>query len=64
MMRITGRTYAAKEMLKAAGFEYESKEKAWYGSKENMKELDRITTATYSRANQKLRQGLTIETIK
>jgi len=61
MIRITGKTYQAKEMLKKAGFEFEAKEKAWYGDEGAMAELDRITTATYSRTNQKLRQGLTIE---
>ena len=62
MVKITGNTYPAMVMLKKAGFEYDKGVKAWYGDEEALNELKRTSTATYSRANQKLMEGLKIET--
>jgi hypothetical protein len=58
MYKVTGNTYQAKEVLKKAGFTYDNK--AWYGDEAAKTELDRITTASYSRANQKAIAGCQI----
>jgi hypothetical protein len=63
MIKITGKTYQAKEVLKQAGFEWVPQFKAFFGTEEAKKELDRITTASYSRANQKAISGIVYETL-
>jgi hypothetical protein len=63
MIKITGNTYPAQNMLKQAGFSWDKKQKAYFGTKDNLTELNRISTATYSRANQKLKGSLTITEI-
>ncbi len=62
MIKITGNTYAAKELLKSAGFVY--RDKSWYGSNDDKAELDRVSTASYSRTNQRLVSGLKFEVIE
>jgi hypothetical protein len=64
MIKVTGNTYQAKDVLKKAGFEYVPQFKAWFGNEEANNELKRITTATYSRANQKATMGLKYETVE
>lgn len=64
MFKVTGNTYSAKSILNNSGFSYEGKEKAWYGNQENLDELKRVSTASYSRANQKLVSALKIEEVK
>lgn len=61
MFRITGSTYPAKNALKNAGFQFDATTKEWYGDEAAMTELKRISTASYSRANQKACAGLKIE---
>ena len=55
---VTGKTYQAKQVLKDAGFEFDTESKAWYGDDTAKTELDRITRASYSRANLKACAGL------
>ena len=63
MYEISGTTYNAKELLKNAGFVYDKKSKKWHGDQTAMIELQRVSTATYSRANQKLVAGLKIKEV-
>jgi hypothetical protein len=58
--KVTGKTYPARNVLKDAGFEFDGKSKAWHGGEAELKELQRITTATYSRANQNAVDGIEI----
>ena len=58
--KVSGRTYPARNVLKDAGFTYESARKEWFGNEESLQELKRITTASYSRANQKAISGIEI----
>lgn len=64
MIKVTGNTYPAKNLLKETGFEWVPQFKAWFGNEEAKKELDRICTATYSRKNQKLYLNLKFETVE
>lgn len=63
MIKVTGNTYAAKNILKDAGFKFDSANKSWNGDELAKVELDRISTASYSRANQKLVSGLKFEEV-
>jgi hypothetical protein len=54
MIKVTGNTYPAQNLLKKCGFIWDSKQKAYFGDSAAKDELDRISTATASRANQKL----------
>lgn len=60
--KVTGDTYKAKQILKDAGFTWNAENKEWTGNQEAKDELTRITTASYSRANQKACSGIKIET--
>ena len=59
-IKITGNTFAAKTVLRTAGFEFDAVNKCWIGNTEELTELKRITTATYSRSNQKAISGIVI----
>lgn len=61
MKKVTGNTYPAKSILNQAGFTWDGGSKAWFGSEEALEELKRISTPTYSRANNKAFAGLKIE---
>jgi len=61
--KITGNTYPARTWLKDCGFVFDKETKTWLGSDEAKSELERTSTASYSRANAKLIAGLTIESI-
>jgi len=63
MIKITGNTYPAQEMLKKAGFAWDRNAKAYFGSDGALTELKRTSTPTYSRKNEKLVAGLKFETI-
>ncbi len=60
-IKVTGNTYPAKELLKDAGFAYSTTDKAWYGDDVAKTELDRMSTASYSRKNQNLIASLKFE---
>jgi hypothetical protein len=62
-LMVTGNTYRAKQVLKDAGFSFDADSKAWYGDDTAKAELDRITRASYSRANLKACEGLEFTTI-
>jgi hypothetical protein len=55
---VTGNTYRAKQVLRDAGFWFDPESKAWYGDDTAKAELDRITRASYSRANLNASKGL------
>lgn len=55
---VIGKTFPARQVLRDAGFEFDTLSKAWYGDDAAKAELDRITTASYSRANLKACEGL------
>jgi len=57
---ITGNTYPAAKLLRDCGFAFDKTTKAWTGDAAAKAELDRVSTATYSRANQRLVSGLRI----
>jgi hypothetical protein len=61
--KITGNTYSARAWLKDCGFVFDKETKAWLGNDEAKAELERTSTASYSRANAKLLAGLTVESI-
>jgi hypothetical protein len=63
MVKITGKTYQAREWIKSCGFAWNSEEKAYFGNAEAKTELERTSTATYSRANGKLLAALTVEDV-
>ncbi len=63
MIKVTGNTYPARKILKDSDFEWVPQYKAWFGTEENKKELDRITRPSYSRTNQKAATGLQFETV-
>lgn len=63
MITVKGNTYPARNMLKDAGFYYEAALKEWHGDKNNLDELKRISTPSYSRANAKVLSGLTIQEV-
>ena len=50
--KVTGNSYKAKQVLKDAGFKWDTKGKAWIGTEKEVAEFERITHPTYSRANQ------------
>jgi hypothetical protein len=56
----TGNTYAAKGVLKDAGFKYNGATKEWTGDDAAKEEFDRISSSSYSRANSKATNGVTI----
>ncbi len=60
-IKVTGNTYQAKTILRDAGFSYDPTHKEWYGAEDNLAELRRISTPTYSRANAKAFAALKIE---
>jgi hypothetical protein len=63
MIKVTGNTYQAKSILKDCGFTYDAENKCWNGNDEALVELKRVSTASYSRANQKLVAGLKFEEV-
>ena len=63
LIKVTGNTYPARNILKDSGFTWDKDAKAYYGDENNKAELDRISTASYSRANQKLVIALKFEEI-
>jgi|LSQX01.3.fsa_nt_gb hypothetical protein len=63
MIKVTGNTYQAKEILKQAGFKWDQQQKAFLGDNIAKTELDRISTPTYSRKNQNLVLGLKFEEV-
>ena len=64
MIKVTGNTYPAKDVLKKAGFEFVPQYKAWFGTEEANNELKRITTPSYSRANQKVTMNLNLTIVE
>src|SRR5690606_12521204 len=64
LVKVTGDTYPARYILREAGFQWNKYEKAYFGDKSAKAELDRISTASYSRANQKLVAALKFEEIE
>ena len=63
LIKVTGNTYPARHILKEAGFAWDKDVKAYFGDESAKAELDRISTASYSRANQKLVATLKFEEI-
>lgn len=61
--KITGKTYSARAWLKDCGFAWDKDQEAWLGDDAARGELERTSTASYSRANAKLLSSLTIEAI-
>jgi hypothetical protein len=61
--KITGKTYHARSWLKDCGFVFDKTEQAWFGDDAAKVELERTSTASYSRANAKLLSGLTVESV-
>lgn len=59
--RAEGNTFKAKDVLKSAGFKWDPDSKAWTGGPEEMKELDRISSGSYSRSNAKSMEGVEIK---
>lgn len=57
---VSGKTYRARIVLREAGFRWDAKNEAWWGDEAARAELDRITTATYSRTNQRDCAGIVI----
>ena len=57
---VTGNTYPAAKLLRSCGFDFDKSNKTWVGTEENRDELNRVSTATYSRANQNLVSKLII----
>ena len=64
LVKVTGDTYPARYILREAGFVWNRYEKAYFGDKSAKAELDRISTPTYSRANQKLVAALKFEELE
>lgn len=64
LIKVTGDTYPARYILREAGFVWNRYEKAYFGDKSAKAELDRISTASYSRTNQRLVAALKIEEIE
>lgn len=64
MIKAVGSTYKAKNLLKDAGFSWDTDLQAWVGDVDARMEFGRITTATYSRANQKLSMGIDFVEVK
>lgn len=63
MIKAVGNTYKAKTVLKDAGFKWDSNSGTWIGNVDARMEFGRITTASYSRANQKLATGVEFKEI-
>jgi hypothetical protein len=63
MIKVTGNTYPANRLLKECGFGWDSKQKAYFGDTKAKIKLDRVSTASYSRTNQKLVAGLKFEAV-
>jgi len=59
---VEGNTYKAKRVLNDAGFKWDAENKEWVGNQEAKDELERITKASYSRANQKAISDIRIMT--
>lgn len=64
MIKVTGNTYPAKELLKQAGFKWDQQQKAFFGNNIAKEELKRISTPTYSKKNQNLVLELKFEEVK
>jgi hypothetical protein len=54
MIKVTGNTYPARNLLRDCGFTWDAKQRVYLGDDSAKTELDRISTAIASRANQKL----------
>jgi len=63
MNKVTGNTYPAKTVLTDAGFAWDKDSKAWFGDDVAKLELDRLTRASYSRANLNACKGIVIEVV-
>jgi hypothetical protein len=61
-IKVTGRTFPAASLLRECGFAWNATDKCWTGTADALAELERVSTATYSRSNQKLVAGLKIST--
>jgi len=61
--KITGKTYNARNWLKDCGFAWDKEQGAWLGDDAAKAELERTSTASYSRPNAKLLSALTVEAI-
>lgn len=62
-IKVTGKTYPARTWLKDCGLVFDKDAQAWIGDDAAKAEIDRTSTASYSRANAKLLSGLTVEQI-
>jgi hypothetical protein len=62
-VKVTGNTYPARDVLRTAGFAWSKDGNCWLGDDAAKAELERITTATYSRRNAKACSGIIVTDI-
>ena len=63
MIKVTGNTYPAKELLERYGFVWDKEQRAFFGNENAKKELDKHSTASAGRRNQNLVAALKFQEI-
>lgn len=64
LIKVTGKTYQAREMLKMARFDYDGVKHCWYGNEDSLSWIKRISNDPSYREYKDLIAGLKFEEIK